>query len=79
MLDEPKELTAEQVAKEMQVHISRVYKWIQTGELPAIDIGSGGSITIGLVAPTLMILKGAGGQHRKTLRTHKKFNLIHPN
>ena len=42
MLDEPKELTAEQVAKEMQVHISRVYKWIQTGELPAIDIGSGG-------------------------------------
>ncbi len=42
MLDEPKELTAEQVAKEMQVHISRIYKWIQTGELPAIDIGSGG-------------------------------------
>jgi len=29
MSDEPKELTAEHVAKEMQVHISRVYQWIQ--------------------------------------------------
>ncbi len=36
------ELTAEQVAKELQVNPRSVYKWIQTGELAAIDLGSGG-------------------------------------
>ncbi|MBO0778297.1 MAG: helix-turn-helix domain-containing protein [Ktedonobacteraceae bacterium] len=39
---EEQELTVEQVAREMQVHKSRVYSWIQTGELPAIDIGRRG-------------------------------------
>ncbi len=41
MSEEPKELTVEQVAKEMQVNKKRVYIWIQAGELPAIDIGRG--------------------------------------
>ncbi len=36
------ELTAEQVAKELQVNPRSVYKWIQTGELAAMDFGSGG-------------------------------------
>jgi excisionase family DNA binding protein len=36
------ELTAEQVAKELQVNPRLVYKWIQTGELAAMDLGSGG-------------------------------------
>ncbi len=36
------ELTAEQVAKELQVNPRSVYKWIQTGELAAMDLGSGG-------------------------------------
>jgi excisionase family DNA binding protein len=40
-MEEPKELTVEQVAKEMQVNKKRVYIWIQAGELPAIDIGRG--------------------------------------
>jgi excisionase family DNA binding protein len=42
MPDELKELTVEQVAKELQVHTRSVYKWIQAGELPAMDLGSGG-------------------------------------
>ncbi len=39
MSHEPKDLTVEQVAEELQVHKNRVYSWIQSGELPAIDIG----------------------------------------
>jgi excisionase family DNA binding protein len=42
MPDELKELTVEQVAKELQVNPRSVYKWIQAGELGAIDLGSGG-------------------------------------
>lgn len=41
MTDETKELTVEQVAKELQVNARSVYKWIQSGELSAIDLGSG--------------------------------------
>lgn len=36
------ELTVEQVANELQVNPRSVYKWIQTGELAAMDLGSGG-------------------------------------
>jgi excisionase family DNA binding protein len=39
MSSEPKDLTVEQVAEELQVHKNRVYSWIQAGELSAIDIG----------------------------------------
>jgi excisionase family DNA binding protein len=42
MSDEVQELTVEQVAKELQVNPRSVYKWIQTGELVAMDLGSGG-------------------------------------
>ncbi len=42
MSDEPKALTVEQVAQELQVHKNRVYSWIQSGELTAIDIGRRG-------------------------------------
>ncbi len=40
MLEEPKELTVEQVANELQVHKKRVYEWIRTEELPALDLGT---------------------------------------
>jgi len=33
-------LTAQQVADELKVHIGRVYKWIQDGELAATDLGT---------------------------------------
>jgi excisionase family DNA binding protein len=33
-------LTAQQVANELRVHIGRVYKWIQDGELVATDLGT---------------------------------------
>jgi excisionase family DNA binding protein len=33
-------LTAQQVADELKVHIGRVYKWIQDGELIATDLGT---------------------------------------
>jgi excisionase family DNA binding protein len=42
MSSDRKDLTVEQVAEELQVHPRSVYKWIQTGELPAINLGSGG-------------------------------------
>jgi excisionase family DNA binding protein len=42
MSSDSKDLTVEQVAEELQVHPRSVYKWIQTGELPAINLGSGG-------------------------------------
>ncbi len=40
MSEELKELTVEQVAKELQVHKKRVYEWIHEGELSALDLGS---------------------------------------
>ena len=33
-------LTAEQVAEELKVNIRRVYKWVQSGELVATDLGT---------------------------------------
>ena len=33
-------LTAQQVADELKVHVGRVYKWIQDGELVATDLGT---------------------------------------
>ncbi len=33
-------LTAKQVAEELKVNITRIYKWIQDGELVATDLGS---------------------------------------
>ena len=42
MSSEPKDLTVVQVAEELQVHKNLVYSWIQSGELPAIDIGRRG-------------------------------------
>lgn len=33
-------LTAQQVADELKVHIGRVYKWIQEGDLVATDLGT---------------------------------------
>lgn len=53
MSDEIKELTVEQVAKELQVNLRSVYKWIQTGELPAIDLGSGGKHVYRIGRPDL--------------------------
>jgi excisionase family DNA binding protein len=41
MSDELQELTAEQVAEEMRVHKRRVYRWIEMGDLAAINIGTG--------------------------------------
>jgi len=33
-------LTAQQAADELKVHIGRIYKWIQDGELVATDLGT---------------------------------------
>ncbi len=33
-------LTAKQVAEELKVNITRIYKWIQDGELTATDLGT---------------------------------------
>lgn len=33
-------LTAKQVADELKINITRVYKWIQVGELVATDLGT---------------------------------------
>ena len=33
-------LTVDQVADELKVHPKRVYKWIQSGELPSTDLGT---------------------------------------
>jgi excisionase family DNA binding protein len=33
-------LTAKQVADELKVNVTRVYKWIQDGELVATDLGT---------------------------------------
>lgn len=42
MSDDRRDLTVEQVAEELQVNPRTVYKWIQIGELPAMDLGSRG-------------------------------------
>jgi excisionase family DNA binding protein len=42
MSGDMRDLTVEQVAEELQVNPRSVYKWIQIGELPAMDLGSGG-------------------------------------
>ena len=41
MLDDSEMLTVEEVAKQLKVHIRTVRKWIQDGELVAMDIGRG--------------------------------------
>jgi excisionase family DNA binding protein len=41
MLDDTEMLTVEEVAKQLKVHIRTVRKWIQDGELIAMDIGRG--------------------------------------
>jgi excisionase family DNA binding protein len=33
-------MTAKQIADELKVHITRVYKWIQEGDLIATDLGT---------------------------------------
>ncbi len=53
MPDEIQELTVEQVAKELQVNPRSVYKWIQAGELPAMDLGSGGKHSYRISRPDL--------------------------
>lgn len=42
MSDDRRDLTVEQVAEELQVNQRSVYKWIQIGDLTAMDLGSGG-------------------------------------
>jgi excisionase family DNA binding protein len=42
MSGDMRDLTVEQVAEELQVNPRSVYKWIQIGELRAMDLGSGG-------------------------------------
>ncbi len=64
MSDEPQDLTVEQVAKELQVHKNRVYSWIQSGELPAIDIGRRGKHSYRISRSDLDAFK----QARKTKR-----------
>jgi excisionase family DNA binding protein len=61
---EPKELTVEQVAEELQVHKNRVYSWIQSGELPAIDIGRRGKHNYRISRADLDAFK----QARRTMR-----------
>jgi excisionase family DNA binding protein len=34
------ELTVDQVADELKIHPKRIYKWIQSGELIATDLGT---------------------------------------
>ena len=41
MQDDSEMLTVEEVAKQLKVHIRTVRKWIQDGELIAMDIGRG--------------------------------------
>lgn len=64
MSEEPKELTVEQVAKELQVHKNRVYSWIQSGELAAIDLGRRGKHNYRISRGDLEAFK----QARKTKR-----------
>jgi len=64
MSSEPKELTVEQVAEELQVHKNRVYSWIQSGELPAIDIGRRGKHNYRISRADLDAFK----QARRTMR-----------
>lgn len=64
MSDETKDLTVEQIAEELQVHPRSVYKWIQTGELPAMDLGSGGKHIYRISRIDLNMFK----QTRKTKR-----------
>ena len=64
MSSEPKDLTVEQVAEELQVHKNRVYSWIQSGELPAIDIGRRGKHNYRISRADLDAFK----QARKTTR-----------
>lgn len=42
MSNSVRDLTVEQIAEELQVNPRSVYKWIQSGELPSMDLGSGG-------------------------------------
>lgn len=39
MAYEEKDLTVEQIAEELQVNERSVYKWIQNGNLAAMDLG----------------------------------------
>ncbi len=64
MSSEQKDLTVEQVAEELQVHKNRVYSWIQSGELPAIDIGRRGKHNYRICRADLDAFK----QARKTTR-----------
>lgn len=64
MSSEPKDLTVEQVAEELQVHKNRVYSWIQSGELAAIDIGRRGKHSYRISRADLDAFKRA----RKTMR-----------
>jgi excisionase family DNA binding protein len=41
MQDDTEMLTVEEVAKQLKVHIRTVRKWIQDGELIAMNIGRG--------------------------------------
>lgn len=64
MAGEAQELTVEQVAREMQVHKTRVYSWIQDGDLPAIDIGRGSKHNYRISRADLDAFK----QERRTVR-----------
>jgi len=57
-----RDLTVEQVAEELQVNPRSVYKWIQIGELLAMDLGSGGKHTYRISRADLDAFK----QARKT-------------
>lgn len=58
------ELTVAQVAEELQVHKNLVYSWIQSGELPTIDLGRQGKHVYRISRADLDAFK----QARKTTR-----------
>lgn len=60
-------LTAQQVADELKVHIGRVYKWIQDGELVATDLGTPARPTYRINRSDVENFK----RHRRTNRRHR--------
>jgi len=67
MSGDVRDLTVEQIAEELQVHPRSVYKWIQTGELSAMDLGSGGKHIYRISRADLDTFK----QARKTKRDNE--------
>ncbi len=70
MSGDMRDLTVEQVAEELQVNPRSVYKWIQTGELAAMNLGSGGKHIYRISRADLDAFK----QARKTKRDKEEYH-----